>query len=432
MATVASRPPVIPSNAPTRPGLRPIIRGNLRSILAPKPRLSSSTSTPTSALTSPLPSQPQTSDTAFPTRIPIRKKREHAEVARDELENTDADARGARLRQRCDSGSSTRTITVPIPRARKESRERVAPIAPIARPPSVRPRTNSQESVRTLRNVPVATRKAPPAPTPVPTLAKSCSEPVHGTLSRSERVSAIASITKTAEALRRSTGSDRSNLKTSREREANTQRFPSEVATAPVAQKPSRTELACTRLAAPAPESGASPGRPLAKSLRRTQSSRKLLVDESEDYDRLDKICSATSVEVYEAKVDEVLDEIRRAKEALNEADEAIVRSVVGEIVEDPEVAAEAQALARSPKGRIIMDDLQEIPDMFSDEEEEKDSKPDVQRDEPAPSSSSPIYPDWMYERFEVSIKPMHKHTTMWDVDFEYVVLHPVHSRENT
>lgn len=397
MTAVTSRPPVVPSSTPTstRTKVRPIIRGNLRSLIAPKPRLSASQIT-------------HAADTSFPTRIPIRKKREHAEVALDE--NDAADARGARIRQRCDSGSSVRTVT--IPRVRTSSRERVAPIGPIA-PPGIRSRTSSQESVRTIRNLPVSPRKAgatPPTPAPAPALAKSCSEPVHGTLTRSERVSAIASITRTAAALRRTTECN----KTVREGGANTLRFPSEVAAVPVARR--QTDLAKIRAACEA-EAEAPPVRPV-KSLRRTESHRKLQVDESEkDYDHLDEICDKTSVEVYEAKVDEVLDEIRQAKEALNEVDEAIVQKVVNDIVEDPEVAAEAEALARSPKGRIVMDDLEEIPDMFSDEEEEKDSK--SQCDEPAPSVASPTYPDWMHERFEVSIKPMHRHATMWDINFE-------------
>lgn len=380
MTSVSSRTPVVPSNAPTRPKLGPITRGSLRSIIAPKPRLTTATA-----------------DAAFPTRIPIRKKRDHGEIAPDENDSA-RDARQAHLRQRCDSGSSVRTLT----RERTTSQDSIAPGA--------RPRTSSQESVRTIKNIPVSKAAACGATPPgAPALAKSCGEPVHGTLSRSERVSAIASITRTAAALRRTTDCN----KAIREGGVNTLRFPSDATAVPVAR--TRADLAQERIIR---KPDATPERP-AKSLRRTQSHRKLFVDESEkDCDRLDKVCEASPVEAYEAQVDEVLDEIRRAKAALDEEEEAVVRQVVNDIIEDPEVAAEAEALARSPKGRIIMDDLEEIPDMFSDEEDD----PKAQPGEPAQTIPSPTSPDWMFERFDVMIKPTSKHTTMWDVNYECVV----------
>ncbi|KAI0724747.1 hypothetical protein C8Q72DRAFT_889603 [Fomitopsis betulina] len=354
MTSHSPHTPVVPS---TCPKLGPITRSSLRNIIAPKPRTTTSTA-----------------DTAFPTRIPIRKKRDHDEIAPDENDSV-CNVRQARLRQRCDSGSSVRTLT----RARTPNEE------------GVRPRTSSQESVRTIRNVSVLKSAATP-----PALAKACSEPVHGTLSREERVSAIASISRTAAALRRTTGCN----KTIREGGVNTLCFPSDAAAIPVARTSQKRV---------ARELEATPVMPL-RCLRRTQSHRELINESEKHYDRLDKICEA-SVEVYEAQVDEMLDEIRRAKAALNEEDEAVVRQVVNDIIKDPEVAAEAEALALSPKGRIIMDDLEEIPDMFSDEED--DLK--VHSCEPAlviPRLKSS-------ERFEVVIKPTSKHTTMWDVNFE-------------
>ncbi|KAH9837654.1 uncharacterized protein C8Q71DRAFT_898006 [Rhodofomes roseus] len=104
------------------------------------------------------------------------------------------------------------------------------------------------------------------------------------------------------------------------------------------------------------------------KSLKHTKLCRGLLVEK--DYVHLDRLCkTSVSVKVYEAQVGAAFSEIRRAKEAhrelLDDEDEEIVQKVVRDAVADPDVAAEAEALRRSPRGRIVMDDLEEILDVF-------------------------------------------------------------------
>ncbi|KAH9828963.1 uncharacterized protein C8Q71DRAFT_452339 [Rhodofomes roseus] len=379
MATLTATAQIVPSNAPARPralaSTGPALSGKLRTILAPKPRV--------------IPSPP--SDASFQTRIPIRKKREHSEVALDENE-TSGDVRQAHIRQRCDSGSSVRTV---LPRTR----------------------TNSQESVRTIKlkaetlAIPRASLSLKASPTvPAPPLVKSLSEPPRATLSRPDRASALANIARTASALRRTTYHNKAG-----DDEANTLSFPSDIASIPVARV--RTGMDKTRLSVARDQSPPVAANKLGKSLKRTKSRRDLLVEK--DYDHLDRLCkTSVSVEVYEAQVDAALSEIRRAKEAhrelLDDEDEEIVQKVVRDVVADPDVAAEAEALRRSPRGRIVMDDLEEIPDVFSDEEE--DSR--AWLGERAPSV--PPFARWeAHERFDVIVKPMNKHSTMWDVDFE-------------
>ncbi|KAH9931353.1 uncharacterized protein B0H18DRAFT_1209028 [Fomitopsis serialis] len=378
MATLASNPP---SNAPVRSkaATGTPLGGKLRTILAPKPRLV----------------PPPPAHAAFPTRIPIRKKREHCEVALDENE-TAGDTRLAHIRQRCDSGSSVRTVG--------------------AR--AVRARTDSQETVRTIRldeAKPVPKAGLRPAPV-ASSLVESLSDPAHATLSRPDSIAAIANIAKTASALRRTTDHNKTG-----DVNANSLLFPSSIAPIPVARARAGLDLQEKTHLSSKPRGATeqkllktftAPVKPQ-KTLKRTHSHRDLHATEAEkDYDRLDRFC-ATSVEVYEAQVDEAVGEIQRAKELLHDEDEDIVQKVVKDVVEDPAIAAESEALKRPPKGRIVMDDLEEIPDMLSDEE---DALP--KRGEQAPFIPPPAR--WgTHERFDVMAKPMNRHTTMWDVDFE-------------
>lgn len=364
--------PVVPSSTPAR---TKVVGGKLRNIITPRPRL--------------------TSGTAFQTRLPIRKKREHCEISPDENE-TLQDTRQARVRQRCDSGNSVRTMAVR----------------------QTRTRASSQDSVRTIKNVPALKTRADLA---VPTLTKSLSEPIRSQMSRSDRASALASAARTPSALNRTTYHNKA-----KDEEVNTLQFPSDIASVPVAR--TRTGLApSAKKRSPSKPRGVGDAATLlpvktGNDLKRMQSHRVLHVDEKEkDFDRLDRICTA-SIEVYKVQVGQVLDEIRRAKddhrELLDEEDEVIVQKVVKDVVEDPAVEAEFEALARSPRGHIIMDDLEEIPDMFSDEEV------DV-RCERAPSVSPSAR--WsIHDRFDVTVKPMSKHTAMWDVNFEYAALLPI------
>lgn len=341
------------------------MKGKLRNIFSPKPKLP--------------PAPPVIS---LPSRMPVRRKREFREVTPDENDSATAADTRAQSRQRLASESTASIDTIRSPT-----------------PPDVsRPRTMSNETIKSVSAIPakkVGDKNPPGAPPTVPSSKLTKAAPIQAALSRT-------------------TAHNHTNT-TRPKIETNVAPFPSideaEFEFDDESHTNANGNLCHSSVGSP-------PNR--RRSLTRTVSFRDYALEPDEDEFQMPPV----AIKVLEASDEEPSDE-------LSPEDEAVVREIISSIVHgDSDSDAEDKArfckLVResSPLRRRSPSDSG-----FSSVLDSDDDAPGLptspsryhESGATAVSFTNEFYDKTVLGRFDVDIKPKYRNSVMWDVSLQSV-----------